>query len=312
MPESENRREAGREAGADVTAGGRVLVVGDALIDELHDESGTREFVGGAGLNVAVGLAVLGVPSTLLAQVATDAAGHEIRSYLERFDVELLTGEAPNGTARAVSERVGGEPRYSFNEAARERVFDIGRAKEAIAAAPAVVVSCFPFDDAGQAAALAAATAGYEVIVDPNPRAGMMRDRGAFLEGFRRLAAGATLVKVGDEDAALLLGASLDDLEDFASAAGARAVLATAGAAGARVRLADGTRVDAPIAHLDGAVIDTMGAGDATLAASVRRIVNAGVPGDAEGWRELLDEAMVIAAATVRAEGALLRRPQAT
>ena len=35
----------------------RVVVVGDALIDELRDDTGVREFVGGAALNVAVGLA---------------------------------------------------------------------------------------------------------------------------------------------------------------------------------------------------------------------------------------------------------------
>ena len=34
----------------------RVVVVGDALIDELRDDRGVREFVGGAALNVAVGL----------------------------------------------------------------------------------------------------------------------------------------------------------------------------------------------------------------------------------------------------------------
>ena len=33
-----------------------IVVIGDALIDELRDEHGVREFVGGAALNVAVGL----------------------------------------------------------------------------------------------------------------------------------------------------------------------------------------------------------------------------------------------------------------
>ena len=31
----------------------RVVVIGDALIDELRDDTGVREFVGGAALNVA-------------------------------------------------------------------------------------------------------------------------------------------------------------------------------------------------------------------------------------------------------------------
>ena len=66
----------------------RVVVVGDALIDELRDNAGVREFVGGAALNVAVGLARLGVPTTLLAMVGDDSAGAHIRSYLVDFGVE--------------------------------------------------------------------------------------------------------------------------------------------------------------------------------------------------------------------------------
>ena len=51
---------------------GRVVVIGDELIDEIRDEHGTRDVVGGAALNVAVGLSRLGVPSTLVAMVADD------------------------------------------------------------------------------------------------------------------------------------------------------------------------------------------------------------------------------------------------
>ncbi|MFZ8396228.1 PfkB family carbohydrate kinase, partial [Staphylococcus aureus] len=61
---------------------GRVVVIGDALIDELRDDEGVREFVGGAALNVAVGLSRLGVPASLIAMVGDDAAGDQIRAYL--------------------------------------------------------------------------------------------------------------------------------------------------------------------------------------------------------------------------------------
>ncbi|WP_368665902.1 PfkB family carbohydrate kinase [Cryobacterium sp. Y62] len=50
-----------------LNAPARVAVVGDALIDVLRDSEASREFPGGAALNVAVGLAVLGVPTTLMA-----------------------------------------------------------------------------------------------------------------------------------------------------------------------------------------------------------------------------------------------------
>jgi fructokinase len=65
--------------------------------------------------------------------------------------------------------------------------------------------------------------------------------------------------------------------------------------------------VRVPIAALPGEVVDTMGAGDATLASTVQRFLSRGVPGDAAGWRELMESAMVTAAATCRTEGALLQ-----
>ena len=58
-----------------------VVVIGDALIDEIRDGTGVRELVGGAALNVAVGLRRLGVPTTLIAMVAARASirGERVR-----------------------------------------------------------------------------------------------------------------------------------------------------------------------------------------------------------------------------------------
>ena len=64
-----------------------------------------------------------------------------------------------------------------------------------------------------------------------------------------------------------------------------------------------------PIAHLPGRIVDTMGAGDATLSATVARLATDGDPADAEVWGAVLRQAMEIAAATCRSEGALLRTP---
>lgn len=64
-----------------------VVVIGDALIDELRDDAGVKEFVGGAALNVAVGLSRLGVPTTLIAMVGDDEAGAKIRAYLDDYGV---------------------------------------------------------------------------------------------------------------------------------------------------------------------------------------------------------------------------------
>ncbi|MCB1298439.1 MAG: hypothetical protein KDB08_05610 [Microthrixaceae bacterium] len=292
----------------------RVVVVGDALIDELRDEQGIREIVGGAALNVAVGLRRLGVPATLIAMVGDDPAGARIRAHLRDHDVELVATISPLGTSRAVSTRdAGGEPVYVFNAAAQaRRIHFADPARDAIADAAAVVISCFPFDDGPQTAELAEALAETAAIIaiDANPRAGMLHDRAGFVAGFEALAPDAALLKVGDDDAELLYGATIDQLRQRLIALGTPVVVATRGAGGATID-AEGITVSAPISQLPGPIIDTMGAGDATLSSLVAELVLHGAPSDHAGWRAALGRAMDIAAATCRAEGALLRQPVA-
>jgi fructokinase len=285
-----------------------VVVIGDALIDELRDGTTVTELVGGAALNVAVGLVRLGVPAMLIAMVGDDEAGDHIRAYLHDYGVGLLASPAPLGSSRAVSTRVGGEPVYEFNEAAQARGVTYGAAERAaIAAAPFVVVSCFPFDHAAQVAALAEAVGDKPLVIDPNPRSGMLADRDAFIQGFESLVPRCTLVKVGADDASLLYRTSIGELRERLAAA--TTVLATAGAGGAVLEV-DGVVVSAPIAALAGRVVDTMGAGDAVLASVVASLVQDD-PQDAAAWSAALERAMQVAAATVRFEGALLRIPGA-
>lgn len=292
----------------------RVTVVGDALIDELRDPHGSREFVGGAALNVAVGLALLGEDVTLVAMLGDDEPAERIRAYLRDYGVRLVESPSAHGTSRAVSDRSeGGEPRYEFNEAAKQRGIRFDETtRAALDEADLVVVSCFPFDFAEQYGELVAAIERPEerVVVDGNPRSGMLADRAAFLANFEDFAARSLLVKVGDEDADLLLGDSLDAfVERLRSAGGGDgAILATAGRGGATVH-ADDDSVHEDIVELPGPIIDTMGAGDATLSAVVHHIAVHGVPQTTDAWAATLREAMTIAAATVRHEGALLRVP---
>lgn len=290
---------------------GRVVVIGDALIDELRDETGVREFVGGAGLNVAVGLSRLGVPASLIAMVGDDEAGEQIRRYLDEYDVELLASPSEHGTSRAVSTRsAGGEPEYVFNEAAQNRRVSYGDVERAaIAAAPMVVVSCFPFDDREQTDLLIDATASPStpLAIDPNPRSGMLHDRAEFVRGFEKAASGALLVKVGEDDAHLLYDAPLEQLREKLIGLGVGAVLATYGAGGAAID-AGGTSVSRGIADLPGRIVDTMGGGDAVLATTAA-LVRDRLPETAQEWDAVLSRAMDVAAATCRHEGALLRTP---
>lgn len=286
------------------------VVVGDALIDEIRDEHGVRELVGGAALNVAVGLRRLGVPTTLIAMVGDDEAGAHIREYLADHDVRLIASPAPRGSSRAIVRRgPGGEPTYVFNEAARRRSIRYSaEAVRAIADAGLVAVSCFPFDVPAEVDAFVEAVGGARLAVDPNPRSGMLSDRDEFVRGFERVAASASIVKVGADDATLLYDGDLDALRERLRTLGVSAVLATAGADGASLESSVGN-VSAPVSTLPGPVIDTVGAGDATLAAVAAGLTD-GAPDDIAGWQKILDRAMDVAAATCRAEGGLLRTPE--
>lgn len=286
------------------------VVIGDALIDEIRDPAGVRELVGGAALNVAVGLRRLGVSSTLIAMVGDDEAGSHIREYLADHGVALIASKAPHGSSRAIVRRgANGEPEYVFNEAARQRRIRYSdAARAAIADAGLTVISCFPFDVPAEVDALAEALAGARVAIDPNPRTGMLHDRAEFTRGFERIAAGAQVVKVGADDAAILYDGDLDALRSRLRGLGVQTVLATAGADGAVIETDAGTAA-APISQLPGRVVDTVGAGDATLAAVASGLV-ADTPNGLEAWRAVLQRAMDIAAATCRAEGGLLRTPE--
>lgn len=287
-----------------------MVVIGDALIDEIRDDAGVRELVGGAALNVAVGLRRLGVGTTLIAMVGDDEAGAHIREYLSDHGVRLISSDAPRGSSRAVVQRAAnGEPKYVFNEAAQNRSIRYSdEARKVISEAGLVAISCFPFDVPAEVDALVEALGDARVAVDPNPRTGMLSDREEFVRGFERLAASAAIVKVGADDAAILYDGDLDALRERLRGLGAAAVLATAGAEGATIDTDDGV-ASAPIAQLDGPVIDTVGAGDATLAAVAEGLV-AESPTELGEWRTLLLRAMDVAAATCRAEGGLLRTPE--
>jgi fructokinase len=245
--------------------------------------------------------------------VGDDAAGAHIRSYLRDFGVDLIASPGPLGSSRAVSTRDRhGEPVYEFNDAAKGRRirFD-GQEKAALADAAMVVVSCFPFDDAEQTNefADALAEAGVPLAIDPNPRSGMMSDRAEFVRGFERLAAKAALVKVGEDDAALLYDQPLDALRERLVDLGVATILATQGAAGATLEVGE-LVITRPVTTFRRPIVDTMGAGDAALAATVAGVVS-GAPSGEDAWAAILQSAMDVAAATCRFEGALLRTPGA-
>jgi len=280
-----------------------VVVIGDALVDELRTPTGSTSVPGGSALNVATGLAILGIPTTLIAMIGDDSDGALLLDAAARFGVRVLASDAPLGTGRAISDRTHGEPRYEFTDAqVRRSIHYSPTMLEAIADAPLVAISGFPFDNALEFAALADAVRGSTVLIDPNPRPGMLLDRALFATNLDTLAATSAMVKIGEDDAALVYNEPVTSVAANYLASGAGAVLATLGSDGAALHL-PASRLEHGIVHDPRPIIDTMGAGDSTFAAVIAGLVSG------DGWETILETAMGIAAETIRFEGGQLRVP---
>ncbi|WP_144719221.1 carbohydrate kinase family protein [Agrococcus jejuensis] len=289
----------------------RIAVVGDALVDVVDG----RRVAGGAALNVAVGLARLGTDVDLVAMVADDEPGRLLAAHAASHGVRLAPTPAPLGTATATATRDGDTMRYAFNEAGRRRHVDVAPLLPLLDAADLVVVSCMALDDERQAEPLLRiADPERRLVVDPNPRPGYLPTPEhvvRFREAVERIGARSRVVKVGDEDAELVWGTEPHAVASRLLSLGAAAVLVTEGPDGATAH-ARTASIHAPIHAMDAPIVDTIGAGDATIAAVAAALAEAEITGTdvgADWWREVLDDAMAIAAATCRVEGGLLQLP---
>lgn len=279
-----------------------IAVIGDALIDEMRDDTGSVDAPGGSALNVAAGLAILGVPATLVAMIGADADGHTLTEYLSGYGVDVLPSPSRLGTGRAISDRSDGEPSYSFTPAQVQRRIDFRAAARLIGTADIIAVSGFPFDNQEQFDSLRTAIGGATVLVDPNPRPGLLIDRDLFAANLEALAPSIAVLKLGEDDVRLLWDDSMESVAKRFIVAGTGAVLATEGARGATVHT-QSTTVHREIVVLPEPIVDTMGAGDATFAAVI-----AGYS-EILDWHALLGAAMAIAAETIRHHGGTLRIP---
>jgi len=265
------------------------VVVGEALVDIIAADDVERSVPGGSPLNVAVGLARLGVQTQLLAELGDDAAGDLVRGHLAASDVgvDLVTRVARTSTAKAKI-RADGSAEYDFQiswtlgddvtvpasdflhtgsigswlRPGADRVLDIIRSR-----GPATLAS-----------------------FDPNIRPSLISDRASAVAQVEALARKSDVVKLSDEDAAWLYpGESAKRVGDRFLSLGVPLVAVTLGAEGSVVRAA-GQTVAQPAAPVG--VVDTIGAGDAYMsgllfalaAGDLLGSVRAGLDRDALHW----------------------------
>lgn len=264
----------------------QVVIVGESLVDVLVSPKGSREVPGGSCLNVAVGLARLGMPVTLVTSYGDDDSGRLIAQHLE--DVEVQRVARP--TSRAIAELdEGGHASYRF-----DLTWDLGDARPHVPADSHLHVGSLGAVVEPGCDTVLELVRGHQgtVSFDPNCRPGFTR-----LHRVEELVAHADVVKLSDEDAALLHpGRAVEDVALDWLARGPQLVVLTRGAKGAEGWTRD--EHERVVSPAGAPVVDTVGAGDAFMAGLIQGWV------DRRGLRSSLEHAALVARITCSREGA--------
>lgn len=298
---------------------GYAMVMGEALIDlleaDLDGEQVYRQAIGGAPLNVAVGVARLGGDARYAGTLGRDVLGDRIAAFLRDAGVDdrgVRRVDVP--TTLAVTTFEGAEPTFTFyGEPPSYALLGTDDLDLASVAGAAVLYTgsiCLlrePFRSAAQAAWN---TAGPLRVFDPNVRPTLLADEAA-VDGLRELAEGffatADLVKLSSADAGVLYGE-----HDPAIAAariralGAGAVVVTRGSEGAYIDVGDGT-VMIPAPAVD--AIDATGAGDSVMAALISRLLHGGHPDGLAAWADHVRFALSVAGLVCERQGGAIAMP---
>ena len=241
-----------------------ITVVGEALVDLVPAGDGIEPRVGGSPLNVAVGLARLGVAVRLLTGLGPDPYGDLVRAHLEEHGVPVVAaGLAATSTAGVrVDER--GDATYDLRVDTTLPDADLppGGALHVGSLAAALAPGAATVDRLVSQAR----ERGLPVSYDPNLRPGFVTAETP--ARVRALAAAADVVKLSEDDAVLLAPGTDPATTALGLLGGSTGtVVLTRGARGATAytTTASGThRTDAAAVPVE--VVDTVGAGDAFTA----------------------------------------------
>jgi fructokinase len=292
-----------------------IVVAGEALIDLiLHPDGHLSAVPGGGPFNAARTIGRLGGEVAFVGRLSDDRFGGALRAALERDGVDLRFAEATTSpTTLAVAELDDrGAATYRFHTA-ETAAPELGAAAiaRAFAEAPSAIhlgtlgLVLEPMATALVTGALAADPTTL-VLVDPNYRPQVIRDRAAYLARLDRILGRADVVKL-----------SADDLRWMRPGVAAAAVAAEMLAAGASLVIAtDGPRpvcvfgrgfgCEVEVPSVD--VVDTVGAGDAFggafLAWWTERGLGRADLADSEAVREAVGRAVEIASLTCQRAGA--------
>jgi sugar/nucleoside kinase (ribokinase family) len=298
---------------------GFAVVLGEALVDLLDAECGGervyRQAIGGAPLNVAVGVARLGGAVEFVGSVGDDVLADRIRDFLVAAGVGTSGVVRAHGpSALAVATFAGAEPDFRFyGEPRSYALLDAGALDVALVEDSAVLYCgsiALLHPTVLAAARLAWSRAGGLRVFDPNVRPRLVPDepaRDAVREIVAEFAASAHLVKLSGADGEILFpGRSAQEVAAELRSLGATVVVVTLGSRGALVAT---SRRTVPVPAPQVTPVDATGAGDAVMAALIAGLLAEGEPAGDAGWPPRVEFALRVAALVCESPGGAVAMP---
>ena len=298
---------------------GYAVVLGESLVDLLETEVGNetifRQAIGGAPLNVSVGVCRLGGQVQFVGTLGHDMLGDRIASFLREAGVGIDgLKRVPVPTALAVTTFEAAEPTFTFyGEPPSYALLDADDVDtRTIAAADVIYAGSIsllrePFLGAARAAWL---VEGPLRVFDPNIRPALLSGGNA-VESVRNLVeeffATADLVKLSAADAGVLYeGASAAEAAGMIRKLGAEAVVVTCGSSGAYLSVGEeSAMLPAPAVS----AVDATGAGDSVMGALIHQLLAEGLPEDWAGWRRHVTFALTVAGLVCERHGGAVAMP---
>lgn len=254
-----------------------ILSCGDALIDFVpvtaaDGREAVRPAVGGSCLNIAVGLARLGVATGFVGGISADLFGRMIAAHASESAVDVSHAtRSGDQTTLAFVRIIAGESQYAF--------YDLGTASanwiyrpgsipfgnvEAVHIGSTTLVHDRGAREAGALINDARSTA--TISFDPNCRPNLVKDPQAYRTRMNAFAENADIVRMSDVDFAYLHGdEAYAERAEALIARGVSLIVVTRGTRGALAWHCRAGAIEVPAPSVD--VVDTIGAGDSFHAA---------------------------------------------
>ncbi len=273
-----------------------ILCCGEALIDfvPLERVRGYQPCPGGSVFNIAVGLGRLQAPVGFFCKVSTDFFGELLVHSLQENGVPadyVIRQPGPTTLAFVSLPEEGAEPQYVFySNGAVDRMLTVAdlpaQLPDTIQALHFGSISLVQEPGASSYEHLMQRESGRRVIsLDPNVRPTLIPNRDAYRQRFERWVRLVDIVRLSLVDLDYLYpGREPEDVIGEWLAWGPSVVLLTLGADGAAGYTASGkTRVQG----IPTVVVDTVGAGDTFLAASLAFLYRRGLLSRGDALRKV-------------------------